>query len=67
MRYKTERDHEQLRQLVDEFISNGGQIQRSRDGRTAVACPACGLRKRVDGVVPRIGVRCPRCGARMRA
>ena len=65
-RFKTESDHEQLQQLVAEFISNGGQIQRTRDNHITVACPACHLRRRVGGVVTKLGVRCPRCGSRMR-
>jgi hypothetical protein len=67
MRFKTERDHQQLQQLVDDYLANGGVIQRSRDNRTAVACPTCHLRRRVGGVVTKLGIRCPRCGARMRA
>jgi DNA-directed RNA polymerase subunit RPC12/RpoP len=65
IRFRTESDHEQLQQLVDDYLSNGGTIQRTRDNRT-VACPACGLRKRVGGVITKLGVRCPRCGSRMR-
>jgi hypothetical protein len=64
-RFKTESEHEQLQQLVDDYLANGGTIQRSRDSRLTVVCRACGLRQRIDGVVPRIGIRC-RCGARMR-
>jgi hypothetical protein len=51
MRFKTERDHQQLQQLVDDYLSNGGTITRTRDNRITVACPACGLRKRVSGVI----------------
>jgi hypothetical protein len=63
--FKTESEHQQLQQLVDDYLSHGGTITRTRDSRIAVICRACGLRKRVDGVVLRIGIRC-RCGARMR-
>ena len=66
MRFKTERDHQQLQQLVDDYLANGGTITRNRDNRITVACPPCGLRKRVSGVISRLGIRCPRCGARMR-
>jgi hypothetical protein len=66
MRYKTERDHQELQQLVNDYLSHGGSITRTRDSRTAVICRACGLRKRVAGVISYWGVRCPQCGSRMR-
>jgi Zn finger protein HypA/HybF involved in hydrogenase expression len=62
MRLKTEAVHAALDKLVNDFLANGGTIQRTRDTHIAVACPACHLRRRVGGVM----IRCPRCGSRMR-
>jgi hypothetical protein len=60
-RFKTESDHEELDKLVAAYLDRGGVIHRGRDSRITVVCRACGLRKRVDGIIPRIGIRC-RCG-----
>jgi hypothetical protein len=66
MRWKQESAHEECERLTEQYLANGGRINRASE-RVTVTCTACAARRTVDvAFLARFGAVCVRCGARMR-